>query len=168
MMGFWHVNKGKIKISETNINKINTRCLRNFESLVSQETILFNTTIEENILVANRKATREAVVETCKKSAIHDFIIQLPKEYDTHVGALGNTLSGGERQRIGLARAFLHESPFLLLDEPTSNLDVLNEAIILKALNEERIGKTIAIVSHRMSSVSIADRIYDINEGKIS
>jgi hypothetical protein len=99
---------------------------------------------------------------------VHDFIMSLPNGYDTPVGELGDTLSGGERQRLGLARAFLHDAPFLLLDEPTSNLDSLNEAVILKSLREEQNGKTIALVSHRESTMRIADSVYSVEHGRVS
>ena len=121
-----------------------------------------------NIKIAKLDATDVEVYEACKKASVHDFIMGLPKGYDTSVGELGGTLSGGEKQRIGLARAFLHNADMMLLDEPTSNLDSLNEAVILKSLHEERNGKTIVLVSHRKSSMRMVDRVYSVENGRMS
>ena len=142
--------------------------LRDTESFVEQETVLFHDSIEENLRIANRNATHEQVVEACKKASIHDFIMTLPQGYDTPVGELGSTLSGGERQRLGVARAFLHDAPYILLGEPTSNLDSLNEAVILKSLAEERRDKMVVLVSHRASTMRIADRTYSVENGRMS
>ena len=136
--------------------------------LVEQDTVLFHDSIEENLRIANQNATHEQVVGACKKASIHDFIMTLPQGYDTPVGELGSTLSGGERQRLGVARAFLHDAPYILLDEPTSNLDSLNEAVILKSLAEERKDKTVVLVSHRTSTMRIADRTYSVENGRMS
>lgn len=162
LMRFWDVQKGSVKISGTDITEINTANLRNTESFVTQETHLFHDSIKNNLRIANLDATEEEIEEACKKASVHDFIMSLPQGYDTPVGELGDTLSGGERQRIGLARAFLHNAPFLLLDEPTSNLDSLNEAVILKSLNEERRNKTVVLVSHRQSTMRIAGQVYSV------
>ncbi|BDB01258.1 hypothetical protein CBOS2020_13320 [Clostridium botulinum] len=135
-MRFWDVNKGDIFIGENSITNIETKNLRKNQTLISQETFLFNETIEDNIKMGNIKASREQVIEAAKKASIHDFIESLPKGYETRVGELGGILSSGEKQRIGLARAFINETPILILDEPTSNLDTLNEGQILKAINE--------------------------------
>lgn len=129
-----------------------------------QETHLFHDSIKNNLRIARLEATDEELAEACKKASVHDFIMSLPKGYDTPVGELGDTLSGGERQRIGLARAFLHDAPFVLLDEPTSNLESLNEAVILKSLREEGKDKTLILVSQRKSTMCIADRVYSIEE----
>ena len=134
------------------------------ESFVTQETYLFHDSIRNNIKIAKLSATDEEIEVACKKASVHDFIMSLPKGYDTSVGVLGDTLSGGERQRIGLARAFLHDAPLMLLDEPTSNLDSLNEAVILKSLYEQRSDKTIVLVSHRESTMKIADTVYAMEE----
>lgn len=168
LMRFWNVNAGKILISGTDVNEINTNNLRDMESFVTQETHLFHDTIENNIRIARLDASHEEIVEACKKASVHDFIMSLPDGYDTQVGELGETLSGGERQRIGLARAFLHDAPFLLLDEPTSNLDSLNEAVILKSLQEESEGKTVVLVSHRESTMRICDMVYSVENGRMS
>ena len=135
---------------------------------MTQQTHLFHDSIRNNLRIAKLDATDEEIVVACKKASVHDFILSLPKGYDTEVGELGDTLSGGERQRMGLARAFLHDAPFLLLDEPTSNLDSLNEAVILKSLHQERQGKTVVLVSHRKSTMGIADRVYSVEHGRMS
>lgn len=166
LMRFWDVDHGKISISNTDIKELKTNNLRNLESFVTQETILFKDTIENNLKIANPNATKEQIIEACKKASLHDFINTLPDGYETMVGELGDTLSGGERQRIGVARAFLHDAPLILLDEPTSNLDNLNEAIILKALKQQK-DKTIVLVSHRPSTLCIADDVVQMKEGKI-
>ncbi len=167
-MRFWNVQDGKIKISDTDIDNINTQNLRDMESFVTQETHLFHNSIANNLRIAKLDATQKEIETACKKASVHDFIMSLPNGYDTQVGELGDTLSGGERQRIGLARAFLHNAPFMLLDEPTSNLDSLNEAVIIKSLSEERNGKTVVLVSHRQSTMRIADMVYSVENGRMS
>ena len=167
-MRFWQVKDGEMKISGQNVDHINTTNLRDMESLVTQETHLFHDSIRNNLRIAKLDATDEEMITACKKASVHDFIMSLPKGYDTEVGELGDTLSGGERQRLGLARAFLHDAPFMLLDEPTSNLDSLNEAVILKSLHEERKGKTVVLVSHRKSTMGIADTVYSVDHGRMS
>lgn len=162
LMRFWNVNSGEVLISGKNVNDINTTDLRNMESYMTQDTQLFKDTIAANVRIARLDATDDEVIEACKKASIHDFIMTLPNGYETNVGELGDTLSGGEKQRIGLARAFLHDAPFILLDEPTSNLDSLNEAVILKALREETADKTVVLVSHRKSTMKIADVTYSV------
>ena len=168
LMRFWDVQGGAVKISGENIRKICTGNLRDMESYVTQETYLFHDSIANNIAVGRPGASREEIMEAAKKASIHDFILSLPDGYDTKVGELGDTLSGGERQRIGIARAFLHDAPFLLLDEPTSNLDSLNEGIILRSLNETCREKTVVLVSHRASTMGIADVVYEMENGRIS
>ena len=168
LMRFWQVQQGEVKISGRNVEDVNTANLRRLESFVTQETHLFHDSIRNNLRIAKLDATDEEIVAACKKASVHDFIMSLPNGYDTAVGELGDTLSGGERQRLGLARAFLHNAPLLLLDEPTSNLDSLNEAVILKALHEERSGKTVVLVSHRQSTMGIADTVYSVAHGRMS
>ena len=167
-MRFWRVQQGEVKISGRNVDEINTGNLRNLESFVTQETHLFHDSIRNNLRLAKLDATDDEIITACEKASVHDFIMGLPKGYDTEVGELGDTLSGGERQRLGLARAFLHDAPFLLLDEPTSNLDSLNEAVILKSLHEECSGKTVVLVSHRKSTMGIADTVYSVEHGTMS
>lgn len=167
-MRFWQVQQGSVQISERNVDEINTSNLRNMESFVTQETHLFHDSIRNNLRIAKQNAAEEEIIAACKKASVHDFIMSLPKGYDTEVGELGDTLSGGERQRLGLARAFLHDAPFMLLDEPTSNLDSLNEAVILKSLYEECAGKTVVLVSHRKSTMGIADKVYSVEHGRMS
>ena len=164
LMRFWNVQKGNIRISDTDIESINTTNLRDMESFMTQETHLFHDSIKNNLRSAKLDATDEELVEACKKASIHEFIMTLPNGYDSSVGELGDTLFGGERQRIGLARAFLHDAPFILLDEPTSNLDSLNEGVILKSLKEAGEDKTVVLVSHRQSTMRIADKVYSIDE----
>lgn len=168
LMRFWDADQGRVQISEKNIKDINTADLRQMESYVTQETHLFHDSIKANLRVAKPDATDDELVAACKKASVHDFIASLPQGYDTPVGELGDTLSGGERQRLGLARAFLHDAPLLLLDEPTSNLDALNEAVILKSLHEEKENKTIVLVSHRASTVRLADTVYAVENGRLS
>lgn len=167
LMRFWQVQEGAVKISGRNVEDINTADLRQMESFVTQQTHLFHDSIRNNLRIAKLDATDEQIIAACKEASVHDFILGLPKGYDTPVGELGDTLSGGERQRLGLARAFLHDAPFLLLDEPTSNLDSLNEAVILKALHEQRKSKTVVLVSHRASTMGIADKVYSVEHGRM-
>lgn len=161
-MRFWKVQSGSIEISGRDVADINTSNLRNMEGFMTQETHLFRDSIRNNLRIAKLDAADEEIVAACRKASIHDFIMGLPQGYDTPVGELGDTLSGGERQRLGLARAFLHDAPFLLLDEPTSNLDSLNEAVILKSLREEQEDRTVILVSHRQSTMRIADQVYSV------
>ena len=168
LMRFWDVQGGQILISGRDVRGINTSNLREMESYVTQETCLFHDSIANNIAISKPGASREEIMEAAKKASIHDFIMSLPKGYDTEVGELGDTLSGGEKQRIGIARAFLHDAPFVLLDEPTSNLDSLNEGIILKSLKEGKGDKTVLLVSHRKSTMNLADVVYEIDNGRIS
>ena len=168
MMRFWNVIKGDISVKDRSITDINTAELRNMESYVTQETNLFHDSIKSNLKIAKLDATDEEIITACKKASVHDFIMTLPQGYDTPVGELGDTLSGGERQRIGLARAFLHDAPLMLLDEPTSNLDSLNEAVILRSLGEESKDKTVVLVSHRESTMRIADTVYSVENGRMS
>ena len=166
LMRFWDVQGGSVKISGKDIRKIRTGDLREAEALMTQETHLFHNSIGENIALARPDATRQEIREAAKKASIDAFIESLPRGYDTLVGELGDTLSGGERQRIGLARAFLHRAPFLLLDEPTSNLDALNEGMILKSIQETRDEQTVLLVSHRRSTLNLADTVVEMENGR--
>ena len=168
LMRFWDVQDGSVSVDGTDVRKIPTKHLRDMESYVTQETHLFHDSIANNIAIAKPGASKEEIMEAAKKASIHDFIMTLPKGYDTEVGELGDTLSGGEKQRIGIARAFLHECPLILLDEPTSNLDSLNEGIILKSLKESAKKKTVVLVSHRVSTMNVADVVYEMQNGRIS
>ena len=168
LMRFWDVQDGSVSVDGTDVRKIPIRYLRDMESYVTQETHLFHDSIANNIAIAKPGASREEIMEAAKKASIHDFIMTLPKGYDTEVGELGDTLSGGEKQRIGIARAFLHECPLILLDEPTSNLDSLNEGIILKSLKESAKKKTVVLVSYRVSTMNVADVVYEMENGRIS
>lgn len=168
LMRFWDVQEGSVSVDGADVREIPTKHLRDMESYVTQETHLFHDSIANNIAIAKPGATREEIMEAAKKASIHDFIMTLPKGYDTEVGELGDTLSGGEKQRIGIARAFLHDAELILLDEPTSNLDSLNEGIILKSLKESAEKKTVVLVSHRVSTMNVADVVYEMENGRIS
>jgi len=168
LMRFWDVQTGRISVDGADVREIPTKHLRDMESYVTQETHLFHDSIANNIAIAKPGATREEIMEAAKKASIHDFIMTLPNGYDTEVGELGDTLSGGEKQRIGIARAFLHDASMILLDEPTSNLDSLNEGIILKSLKESTEEKTIVLVSHRVSTMNVANVVYEMENGRIS
>ena len=168
LMRFWNANNGDISVKGRSITDINTAQLRDMESYVTQETHLFHDSIKSNLKIAKLDATDDEIITACKKASVHDFIMTLPQGYDTPVGELGDTLSGGERQRIGVARAFLHDAPLMLLDEPTSNLDSLNEAVILRSLGEQSRGKTVVLVSHRQSTMRIADTVYSVEHGRMS
>ena len=167
-MRFWDDTSGQICISGRDIRDMNTTDLRDMESYVTQETWLFHDTLANNIAIGRPGASREEIIEAAKKASIHDFISSLPDGYDTQVGELGDTLSGGERQRIGIARTFLADNDFWLLDEPTSNLDALNEGIILKSLQQAKADKTILLVSHRMSTMNLADIVYHMDSSRKS
>lgn len=168
IMRFYDPDQGSIRIHGRDLKKINTDELRNMESYVTQETCLFHDSIANNIVVAKPGASRQEIEEAAKKASLHEFIMSLPNGYDTPVGELGDTLSGGERQRIGIARAFLHDAPLMLLDEPTSNLDSLNEGIVLKSLRESCRDKTMIIVSHRESTMAAAQKVYEMNNERVS
>lgn len=168
LMRFWDVDTGQIRLSGVPIHQVRTSSLRAAEAFVEQETHLFHDSIRDNLLIARPDATQEQLEEACRAASVHDFVMSLPKGYDTMVGELGDTLSGGERQRLGLARAFLHDAPFLLLDEPTSNLDSLNEGTILRSLEQQRGRRTVLLVSHRPSTMSIADVTFSMDSGRVS
>ena len=168
LMRFWQTGSGSIQVSGRPIEEVNTSDLREMQSYVTQETHLFHDSIANNLRIAKPDATQAELEAACKKAAVHDFLMTLPQGYDTPVGELGGTLSGGERQRLGLARAFLHDAPMLLLDEPTSNLDSLNEAVILKSIAETTQDKTVVLVSHRASTMALADRVYSVEHGRLS
>ena len=165
LLRFWERSGGEINYDNTDIDKINTDSLLKNVTMVSQSTYLFEETIEDNLRIAKPDATQEEIENACKMASVHDFIMTLPDGYKTQVGALGDNLSAGEKQRIGLARAFLRGSELILLDEPTSNVDSINEGIILKALKEQKNKKSIILVSHRESTMAIADRIYQVAGG---
>lgn len=168
IMRFYDPQQGKIEINGENLTALNTQTLRQNIAYITQQTYIFNQSIGENIQMAKRNASREDVIEAAKKAAIHDFIISLPQGYDTKVSELGSSLSDGEKQRIGIARAFLHNAPIILLDEPTSNLDSLNEAMILQALLKVKAEKLIILVSHRASTMAICDKVLKIENGRLS
>lgn len=167
LLRFWKKDKGVIAYNGTDIEQINSGNLLDNVTMVSQVTYLFDDTIEENLRIAKPEATMGEIIDACKLASVHDFILTLSEGYQTRVGALGDNLSAGEKQRIGLARAFLRGSELILLDEPTSNVDSINEGIILSALKKQKEKKSIILVSHRESTMSIADRIYRVKDGKM-
>ena len=168
LMRFWDVDRGRVALSGTDVREVATSALRDAEAFVEQDTHLFHDSIRDNLLIARPDATDAELEAACRAASVHDFICSLPNGYDTMVGELGDTLSGGERQRLGLARAFLHDAPLLLLDEPTSNLDSLNEAQILKSLSDQRGYRAAVLISHRPSTMAIADKTYSMDQGRVS
>lgn len=167
IMRFYDPNSGVITINNQNIKEINTSNLRSMFAYVTQDTMLFHDSIYNNLKIAKLDASQEEIIEACKKANIHEFIMSLEEGYNTKVAELGASLSGGEKQRMGLARAFLSDAECILLDEPTSNLDVLNEAIILKSIKNNS-QKTVILVYHRESTVKIADKIIKMETGRLS
>ena len=167
-MRFWDVGSGAIEVSGHDVRRVATASLRQVEGFMTQETHLFAGTVRDNLAFAKPGASDEEIMAACEKASIADFVRRLPAGLDTQVGELGDALSGGERQRLGLARVFLHDAPFVLLDEPTSNLDALNEAAVLRALADNRAGKTVLLVSHRPSAAAIADATYSVERGRVS
>lgn len=167
LLRFWKKSAGEILYNGTDIDAVDSKSLLDNVTMVSQTTYLFDESIEENLRIAKPNATMEEIESACRSASVHDFIATLPQGYQTEVGALGDHLSAGEKQRIGLARAFLKGSELILLDEPTSNVDSINEGIILNALAEQKRKKSIILVSHRESTMAIADRIYRIKDGQM-
>jgi ATP-binding cassette subfamily C protein len=167
LLRFWQKSGGSISYNGVDVDNINSDSLLDNVTMVSQSTYLFDETIEDNLRIAKPDATQEELEEACRLASVHDFIMTLPEGYKTKTGALGDNLSAGEKQRIGLARAFLKGSELILLDEPTSNVDSINEGIILKALKEQKSKKSIILVSHRESTMAIADRVYKVSDGKM-
>lgn len=168
LLRFWQKNSGKIAYNGTDIEEIDTDSLLKNVTMVSQTTYLFDETIADNLRIAKPDATQEEMEDACRMASVHDFVMTLPDGYNTRVGALGDNLSAGEKQRLGLARAFLRGSDLILLDEPTSNVDSINEGIILKALRQQKNRKGIILVSHRESTMAVADRIYRVENGRMS
>ena len=168
LMRFWDVDEGRVALSGRDVREVPTAELRDSEAFVEQDTYLFHDSIRDNLLIAKPDATDDELEAACRAASVHDFIMGLPHGYDSMVGELGDTLSGGERQRLGLARAFLHDAPLLLLDEPTSNLDSLNEGQILRTLEEQRGRRAVVLISHRPSTMAIADKTYSMDNGRVS
>ena len=167
LMRFWDPQSGRVTISGLDLRDVNTASLRSQQGLMEQDTFLFASTIRENLLVAKADASDEELMAALEKAALRELVERLPQDLDTQLAELGDSLSGGERQRLGLARVFLQDAPLLLLDEPTSNLDALSEASVLKALQENRADKTVVIVTHRASAGAIADDTYTLSSGTL-
>ena len=167
LLRFWQKDSGEIKFGGVDVDSISTDELLKNVTMVSQTTYLFDETIEDNLRIAKPDATQEEIEAACRMASVHEFILSLPDGYKTRVGALGDNLSAGEKQRIGLARAFLRGSEWILLDEPTSNVDSINEGVILRALLKHRQGRTIILVSHRASTMAVADRVYKMENGQM-
>ncbi len=167
LLRFWQKDGGSIAYNGIDIDEINSDNLPDNVTMVSQTTYLFDETIEDNLRIAKPDASMDEIEEACKMASVHDFIMSLPSGYKTQAGALGDNLSAGEKQRLGLARAFLKGSGLILLDEPTSNVDSINEGIILKALKQQKNGRCIILVSHRESTMAVADRVYRIDNGRM-
>ena len=167
LLRFWEKDSGSIEYNGVDIDEIDSAALTDNVTMVSQSTYLFDQSVADNLRIAKADATMDEMRQACRKASVDEFIMKLPNGYDTQVGALGDDLSAGEKQRIGLARAFLHDGKLILLDEPTSNVDSINEGIILKALKDSRREKSIILVSHRQSTMAIADRVYRIKDGVI-
>lgn len=165
LLRFWQKDRGTIAYNGTDIDRIDGASLLDNVTMVSQTTYLFDESIEDNLRIAKPEATHQEIEEACRMASIHDFVMSLPEGYKTRVGALGDNLSAGEKQRLGLARAFLRGSSLILLDEPTSNVDSINEGIILKALRERKRSRSIILVSHRESTMAVADRVYRVEKG---
>lgn len=167
LLRFWQKDGGSICYNGTDIDAISEPSLLENVTMVSQTTYLFDETIEDNLRIAKPGASQEEIENACRMASIHDFIASLPEGYKTRTGALGDDLSSGEKQRLGLARAFLRGSGLILLDEPTSNVDSINEGIILKALRQQKRSKSIILVSHRESTMAVADRVYRVEKGRM-
>lgn len=167
LLRFYDVNQGSIKLGNIDIRDIPYDELLNRISIVMQNVQLFNNTIEENLRVGKKDANKEEIIEACKKSKIHDFIMSLPEQYETHIGENGGLLSGGQRQRISIARAFLKNAPILILDEMTSNVDPINESLIQEAITELAKNRTVLVIAHHLKTIQHADQILVFQKGKL-
>ena len=167
LLRFYDVHKGKITLGGTDIRDIPYDELLDRISIVMQNVQLFDNTIEENIKVGKKGATKEEIIEAAKKARIHDFIMSLPKGYETDIGENGGILSGGQRQRISIARAFLKDAPILILDEMTSNVDPVNESLIQDAITELAKNRTVLVVAHHLKTIQKADQILVFQKGKL-
>ena len=167
LLRFYDVHKGKITLGGTDIRDIPYDELLDRISIVMQNVQLFDNTIEENIRVGKKGATKEEIIEAAKKARIHDFIMSLPKGYETDIGENGGILSGGQRQRISIARAFLKDAPILILDEMTSNVDPVNESLIQDAITELAKNRTVLVVAHHLKTIQKADQILVFQKGNL-
>ena len=167
LLRFYDVHKGKITLGGTDIRDIPYDELLDRISIVMQNVQLFDNTIEENIRVGKKGATKEEIIEAAKKARIHDFIMSLPEGYETDIGENGGILSGGQRQRISIARAFLKDAPILILDEITSNVDPVNESLIQDAITELAKDRTVLVVAHHLKTIQKADQILVFQKGNL-
>ena len=160
IMRYWDVDSGNIKIDKVDIKNYSLQNLRSNIAIFSQNTYMFNTTIKENIRIGKYNASEDEIILVAKQANIHNFILSLPNGYDSKVGELGGKISSGEKQRIGMARTLIQKREVIFLDEPTSNLDFLNEKVLLKTINEIFSKKTVIIVSHRPSTIKNSDEVW--------
>lgn len=168
LMHFYNPSEGEILYNGIPIQELTHQSLYENVNLFSQETYLFATTIEQNLRIAKPNASEEELIEVCKQASIYEWIISLPQGFQTQITDLQDNLSSGEKQRLGLARVFLRKPKLLLLDEATANIDALNEAIILKAIQQHSSSMGVLLISHRASTLSIAQRVYELNDGVLS
>ena len=167
LMRFYDVNKGAIKIDNTDIKDIQKKSLRNLMGIVTQDAILFNDTVRNNIALGMDKSNLDEIIKACKIANAHDFIMALPKQYDTNIGDAGGKLSGGQKQRLSIARAVLKNPPIMILDEATSALDTESERLVQDALNKMMQNRTSVVIAHRLSTIQNADIIVVMHQGKI-
>ena len=167
ILRFYDVNKGEILIDDVNIKDIKKESLREMMGLVTQESILFNDTVKNNIKLGGNKATLEEVIAAAKIANAHEFIIDLPEQYDTNIGDSGNSLSGGQKQRLSIARAVFKNPPIMILDEATSALDTESEQLVQKALEKMMENRTSVVIAHRLSTIQKADEIIVMQKGEI-
>jgi subfamily B ATP-binding cassette protein MsbA len=168
ILRFYDPQKGSVLIDDRDIRSFSIKSLRQHIAMVTQETILFNDTVKDNIAYGKRGASFEEIVEAAKKAFAHEFILNLPKGYDTYIGDRGVKLSGGERQRLAIARAILKNPPLLILDEATSQLDTQSERLVQEALNILMKGRTVFVIAHRLSTIKNASKIVVLGEGRIA
>ena len=164
---FYDVNEGEILIDGVNIKNIKKKSLRNIMGLVTQDSILFNDTVKNNIGLGKENASDEEIMDAAKIANAHDFIMELPNGYDTNIGDSGNKLSGGQKQRLSIARAVLKNPPIMILDEATSALDTESERLVQDALEKMMRNRTSIVIAHRLSTIQNADSIVVLNKGEI-
>jgi ATP-binding cassette subfamily B protein len=167
LLRFYDPQHGRVLVDGADVREFQYRSLRRQISIVPQEPVLFSTSVRENIAYGRPDATLGQIQEAARQAEAHEFILAMPQGYDTNIGERGVLLSGGQRQRLALARAFLKNSPILVLDEPTAALDAETEAAVLRALDRLRKGRTVLVVAHRLSTVRQADVVLVMQDGRI-